>query len=82
MLIPLRPNPATLRNLLEEYEELLERHGGQDPAGSGARAQDLAYTLCVLTGTRDVGAALDTARRHLGVAGIQPEMTVAATGQH
>ncbi|MGW2639958.1 DUF5133 domain-containing protein [Streptomyces sp. NPDC001348] len=81
MLIPLRPNPGTLRKLLEEYEELLDRDGGLAPAGSGARAQDLAYTLCVLTGTRDVGAALDTARRHLGVAGIQPEVTVAGAGQ-
>ncbi|MFI5685083.1 DUF5133 domain-containing protein [Streptomyces sp. NPDC051636] len=68
MLIPLRPHPATLRKLVEEYEGLLAHEGGQGP-----RERDLAYTLCVLTGTRDVGVALATARRHLAAATLPPE---------
>ncbi|MEU5598512.1 DUF5133 domain-containing protein [Streptomyces sp. NPDC020298] len=85
MLIPLRPHPATLRKLVEEYEGLLAGDGGRDAPGAGPRARDLAYTLCVLTGTRDVLAALDAAHRHLGTAGLQPEpdqVTVARAGQH
>ncbi|MGA5508831.1 DUF5133 domain-containing protein [Streptomyces umbrinus] len=62
----LMPHPATLRRLVDEYEALIVPEGG-----SGAvvepdqRAQDLAYTLCVSTGTRDVRRALERARRHL-----------------
>lgn len=78
MLIPLRPHPATLRRLVEEYEGLLADDGGRDVSGGGPRARDLAYTLCVLTGTRDVGAALETAHRHLAAAGLQPEPVAAA----
>ncbi|MEV2194597.1 DUF5133 domain-containing protein [Streptomyces phaeochromogenes] len=62
----LMPHPATLRRLVDEYEALIVPEGE-----SGAvvkpdqRAQDLAYTLCVSTGTRDVRRALERARRHL-----------------
>ncbi|MGW3938064.1 DUF5133 domain-containing protein [Streptomyces phaeochromogenes] len=62
----LMPHPTTLRRLVDEYEALIVPEGE-----SGAvvkpdqRAQDLAYTLCVSTGTRDVRRALERARRHL-----------------
>ncbi|WP_133918065.1 DUF5133 domain-containing protein [Streptomyces sp. NBC_00582] len=60
----LRPHPAVLRLLVEEYEALTAPGG---PAAR-ARAQDLAYTLCVSTGTRDVGFALRTAKDWLTAA--------------
>ncbi|WP_425424588.1 DUF5133 domain-containing protein [Streptomyces phaeochromogenes] len=62
----LMPHPATLRRLVDEYEALIVP---EDESGAVAkpdqRAQDLAYTLCVSTGTRDVRRALERARRHL-----------------
>ncbi|MEU9782453.1 DUF5133 domain-containing protein [Streptomyces phaeochromogenes] len=62
----LMPHPATLRRLVDEYEALIvpEDEGGA-VAKPDQRAQDLAYTLCVSTGTRDVRRALERARRHL-----------------
>jgi len=58
------PHPAVLRRLVEEYESALaeeaERGGRASP-----RVQDLAYTLCVSTGTRNVGRALEAAHRLL-----------------
>ncbi|MFI7413649.1 DUF5133 domain-containing protein [Streptomyces sp. NPDC049627] len=73
------PHPAMLRRLVEEYEALM---ADDDESTDGTRrrelrAQDLAYTLCVSTGTREVGRALETARRllaaaHDPVAPLQP----------
>ena len=60
----LMPHPAVLRTLVEEYEAATAAGTPQ----AGARAQDLAYTLCVSTGTRDVGSALRTAHRWLTAA--------------
>jgi hypothetical protein len=69
----LMPHPATLRRLVDEYEALIAPEGeGEGEGGAVAspdqRAQDLAYTLCVSTGTRDVRRALERARRHLAAA--------------
>ncbi|MFF6999676.1 DUF5133 domain-containing protein [Streptomyces sp. NPDC008313] len=64
----LLPHPVTLRALVEEYEALAARQATDATDGTGEagrQAQDLAYTLCVSTGTRDVEAALATARRLL-----------------
>ncbi|MGX4694132.1 DUF5133 domain-containing protein [Streptomyces sp. JNUCC 63] len=57
------PHPEFLRKLIAAY--------GTAPAES-ARARDLAYTLCVSTGTRDVNLALRTAHRMLAPAGAAP----------
>ncbi len=57
----LKPHPTVLRRLVEEYETLTAA-----PATTPeSRIADLAYTLCVSTGTRDVGLALATARAWL-----------------
>ncbi|KMS77076.1 hypothetical protein ACM01_00015 [Streptomyces viridochromogenes] len=71
----LMPHPTMLRRLVEEYETLMSHPGGGDMEGSDdgtgqrvLRAQDLAYTLCVSTGTREVGRALEAARRLLAAA--------------
>ncbi|MGW0841660.1 DUF5133 domain-containing protein [Streptomyces sp. NPDC002787] len=64
----LMPHPATLRRLVEEYESLMAHGGEQSDLQTARRAQDLAYTLCVSTGTRDVRQALEAARRQLAAA--------------
>ncbi|GAB2727209.1 DUF5133 domain-containing protein [Streptomyces bullii] len=61
----LRPDPAVLRRLVDDYEALSAADGALGSAEPSARARDLAYTLCVSTGTRDVRQALDAARRWL-----------------
>ncbi|MEU0400543.1 DUF5133 domain-containing protein [Streptomyces sp. NPDC006197] len=67
----LMAHPAVLRNLIEQYEtlEVLRAEHGSDEVRR--RMDDLAYTLCVSTGTRDVDAALIAARHRLP--GARPE---------
>ncbi|AZM79366.1 DUF5133 domain-containing protein [Streptomyces sp. KPB2] len=75
----LMPHPEVLRRLLAEYEAAAV----DEPAGTtgepGPRTRDLAYTLCVSTGTRDVRRALEAARRQLADA-LEP--TPAPGGAH
>ncbi|MDL5199406.1 DUF5133 domain-containing protein [Streptomyces sp. ALI-76-A] len=66
------PHPAFLRELVEKYEALAAEEAAPGAAGGNPRARDLAYTLCVSTGTRDVRLALETARRLL-TAAPEPE---------
>ncbi|GHH93477.1 DUF5133 domain-containing protein [Streptomyces capillispiralis] len=63
----LKPHPTVLRRLVDEYEALAAAGTGTagKPAARDARIRDLAYTLCVSTGTRDVRHALATAHRWL-----------------
>ncbi|MDO0929183.1 DUF5133 domain-containing protein [Streptomyces sp. TG1A-8] len=61
----LKPHPATLRTLVEAYETLLAEETLAGVAEPSPRLRDLAYTLCVSTGTREVTDALDTAHAHL-----------------
>ncbi|MET9348518.1 DUF5133 domain-containing protein [Streptomyces termitum] len=67
----LMAHPAVLRELIEQYEALrvLQAENGGEEARR--RMDDLAYTLCVSTGTRDVDAALIAARHQLP--GARPE---------
>ncbi|MFF1720546.1 DUF5133 domain-containing protein [Streptomyces sviceus] len=58
------PNRAFLRQLVQEYEALRAEESAT-AAEPGPRARDLAYTLCVSTGTRDVRLALEKAHRLL-----------------
>ncbi|MEU2546840.1 DUF5133 domain-containing protein [Streptomyces roseolus] len=60
----LMPHPAVLNDLIEQYETLLLR-AGDGSAEAQRRLEDVAYTLCVSTGTRDAETALATARRQL-----------------
>ncbi|MGA5838902.1 DUF5133 domain-containing protein [Streptomyces pseudogriseolus] len=57
----LKPHPTELRRLVEEYETLT----AAPATAAESRIADRAYTLCVSTGTRDVGTALATARAWL-----------------
>lgn len=63
----LMPHPAVLRTLVDEYEALTQ-NGSTRGQAQEAQARDLAYTLCVSTGTRDVRHALETARQWLEAA--------------
>ncbi|CAL9360862.1 MULTISPECIES: DUF5133 domain-containing protein [unclassified Streptomyces] len=76
----LMPHPAVLRGLLAEYEAAAIDEPVDATGRPGPRTRDLAYTLCVSTGTRDVRRALETARRHLAEAPATPPAPVAAGG--
>ncbi|MCX5285827.1 DUF5133 domain-containing protein [Streptomyces sp. NBC_00198] len=75
MLMPL---PATLRRLVKEYETLLAEETLAGVADPSRRLRDLAYTLCVSTGTREITAALDAARSFLANVPASTHGTAAA----
>ncbi|MCX5093903.1 DUF5133 domain-containing protein [Streptomyces mirabilis] len=58
-------HPAVLKDLVEQYETLCTLHAENGGATARRRMDDVAYTLCVSTGTRTVEDALDAARRRL-----------------
>jgi hypothetical protein len=58
-------HPAVLRNLVEQYVTLRTLHAENGDTEVRRRMDDVAYTLCVSTGTRDVDAALIAARHRL-----------------
>ncbi|MYS23439.1 protein of unknown function [Streptomyces sp. DvalAA-14] len=71
----LMAHPTVLRTLVERYEALraladqygaegVEVGGGVDPR-IRQQLQDTVYTLCVSTGTREIGPALAAARDHM-----------------
>ncbi|MFD6427065.1 DUF5133 domain-containing protein [Streptomyces sp. NPDC060198] len=59
----LMAHPVVLKGLVDRYESL--RSAGAGDARARQRLEDVEYTLCVSTGTRDVEAALDAARARL-----------------
>ncbi|MET9038598.1 DUF5133 domain-containing protein [Streptomyces mirabilis] len=61
----LMAHPAVLRNLVELYVTLRTLHAEDGGTEVRRRMDDVAYTLCVSTGTRDVDAALVAARHRL-----------------
>lgn len=59
----LMAHPAVLRDLVEQYEALAALHAQDSDSGQARqRMEDIAYTLCVSTGTHEVEAALAVAR--------------------
>ncbi|GAP47703.1 DUF5133 domain-containing protein [Streptomyces azureus] len=64
----LMPHPAVLRRLVNEYEVLSAAVAASEQADPSTRLHDLAYTLCVSTGTRDVERALEVAHQWLATA--------------
>ncbi|MDX2564416.1 DUF5133 domain-containing protein [Streptomyces sp. TX20-6-3] len=67
----LMAHPVVLSKLVEEYEALSMLHAEEGSGEVRRRMEDLAYTLCVSTGTRDVDTALIAARHRLP--GARPE---------
>jgi hypothetical protein len=61
----LMAHPTVLADLLKQYETLRARHDKEDNAQVRRCLNDVSYTLCVATGTRDIEAALTAARHQL-----------------
>ncbi|MDN3249562.1 DUF5133 domain-containing protein [Streptomyces mutabilis] len=73
----LMAHPAVLRDLIDQYEALQRLDVSE--AGSAAvrqRMEDIAYTLCVSTGTRTIDAALVAARLRLPDARLQDDSSL------
>ncbi|MEV0126183.1 DUF5133 domain-containing protein [Streptomyces sp. NPDC050703] len=73
-----------LRNLVENYEALsagrAEGTGRAGAAETRRRMEDVTYTLCVSTGTRDIGSALAVARRQLHPTASREKPVAGVTG--
>ncbi|MFF5563023.1 DUF5133 domain-containing protein [Streptomyces sp. NPDC012623] len=67
----LMAHPAVLNKLVEQYDALRVLNAENGTPQVQQRLADIAYTLCVSTGTRDVDAALVAARHRLP--GARPE---------
>ncbi|MFJ1593450.1 DUF5133 domain-containing protein [Kitasatospora albolonga] len=67
----LMAHPTVLSNLVEQYETLRLLHAESGSTEARQRMDDVAYTLCVSTGTGDVDSALVAARHRLP--GARPE---------
>ncbi|MFD5064911.1 DUF5133 domain-containing protein [Streptomyces sp. NPDC058394] len=61
----LNPHPVFLRQLVDDYLAALRNEDSLTAGARDMRLHDLGYTLCVSTGTHDVLAALERARRFL-----------------
>ncbi|MDN3255286.1 DUF5133 domain-containing protein [Streptomyces sp. MA25(2023)] len=58
-------HPVVLKNLIEQYETLRALHAEDGTEEARRRMDDVAYTLCVSAGTRDIDTALVAARHQL-----------------
>ncbi|RDG37104.1 DUF5133 domain-containing protein [Streptomyces corynorhini] len=74
------PRPQILRVLLSRYAEARIRAHEDDTAAGRRALDDVAYTLCVITGTRSVEDALARADRLLAV--DQPDRAQRRGGGH
>jgi alpha-D-ribose 1-methylphosphonate 5-phosphate C-P lyase len=71
-------HPVVLRNFVKQYEALRLLHAEQGSPEAQQRMNDIAYTLCVATGTRDVDAALIAARHRLPGARVEDDSLISA----
>ncbi|MER5252671.1 MULTISPECIES: DUF5133 domain-containing protein [unclassified Streptomyces] len=74
----LMAHPVVLKNLLEQYETLSALHAEKGTKEARQRMEDVAYTLCVSTGTRNISAALIAARRRLSAARVEDDSVPAS----
>ncbi|MGW3288430.1 DUF5133 domain-containing protein [Streptomyces sp. NPDC001002] len=74
----LMAHPAVLKDLVEQYETLRALDAENGTPAARRRMDDVAYTLCVSTGTRDVEAALAVARHRLPGARPQDDSVLTA----
>ncbi|MGW1966547.1 DUF5133 domain-containing protein [Streptomyces sp. NPDC001935] len=72
----LMAHPAVLARLVEQYETLRILQAEKGSPDVRRRMDDVAYTLCVSTGTRDIDAALIAARHQLPGARPQDDSLV------
>ncbi|MGK5630541.1 DUF5133 domain-containing protein [Streptomyces sp. URMC 123] len=74
----LMAHPVVLRNLVEQYTVLEALHAEQGSPEVRQRMADVAYSLCISTGTRDVDTALIAARHRLPGARVEDDSAVVA----
>ncbi|WP_329243781.1 DUF5133 domain-containing protein [Streptomyces sp. NBC_01478] len=74
----LMAHPAVLKDLVERYETLRALHAENGSPATRRRMDDVAYTLCVSTGTQDVDVALVAARHQLPGARPQDDSVISA----
>lgn len=74
----LMAHPAVLTNLIEQYETLRLLHAENGSPEVRRRMDDVAYTLCVSTGTRDIDTALVVARHRLPGARVEDDSLLTA----
>ncbi|WP_046734542.1 DUF5133 domain-containing protein [Streptomyces humi] len=74
----LMAHPAVLMNLIEQYETLRVLNADDGSEEVRNRMADIAYTLCVATGTSDIDAALVAARHRLPGARTEDESLLSA----
>ncbi|MFJ8487647.1 DUF5133 domain-containing protein [Streptomyces sp. NPDC094038] len=74
----LMAHPAVLTNLIEQYEALRTLRADEGDEAVRRRMADIAYTLCVATGTGDVDAALVVARYRLPGARVEDDSSLSA----
>ncbi|WEV29488.1 DUF5133 domain-containing protein [Streptomyces sp. 71268] len=67
----LMAHPSVLRELIDRYEALRARCAAAHDGHERRRMEDVVYTLCVTTGTREIEAALSAARRQLAWAATE-----------
>jgi hypothetical protein len=70
-------HPAVLADLVSQYETLRALHAEEGSPEARQRLDDVSYTLCVATGTRDIDAALIAARHRLPGARPQDDSLLA-----
>ncbi|MGW1617374.1 DUF5133 domain-containing protein [Streptomyces sp. NPDC002285] len=58
-------HPSLLRELIERCETLRLRLAAHHNADTARKLDDATYTLCVITGTRQLDTALFVARQHM-----------------
>ncbi|MFJ9821774.1 DUF5133 domain-containing protein [Streptomyces sp. NPDC101151] len=75
----LMAHPAVLQNLIEQFETLYILHAENSSEEVRRRMDDVAYTLCVSTGTRDIDTALIAARHRLPGAHTEDDSSLLAT---
>ncbi|MGW7067254.1 DUF5133 domain-containing protein [Streptomyces sp. NPDC054855] len=74
----LMAHPVVLKNLLEQYETLTALHAENGTDQARQRMEDVAYTLCISTGTRHIDAALSAARGRLSASHVESEPVLTA----
>ncbi|MEU8825407.1 DUF5133 domain-containing protein [Streptomyces sp. NPDC048636] len=74
----LMAHPAVLSDLITQYETLQALHASEGGPGAKQRLDDVSYTLCVATGTRDLDAALIAARHRLPGARAEDDSILSA----
>ncbi|MBO1332913.1 DUF5133 domain-containing protein [Streptomyces sp. VRA16 Mangrove soil] len=71
-------HPALLSDLVAEYETLRVLDAEDGGTDARRRVDDVAYSLCVATGTSDIDAALVAARHRLPGARVHDDSLIGA----